>query len=143
MPKDPLRTKLCDMLGIEFPIVAFTHCKDVVDAVVNAGGFAVRGVTGAGAGTARRGRAQGTWTSSPLSVSRQRTITDILASEKVTAPREVVAALADVLPPDRLAMRSELEKFALYVGKGNTATVPLQAFSVVLQSLLPLQEVTP
>ena len=43
MAKDPLRTKLCDMLGIEFPIIAFTHCKDVVVAVVNAGAFAVLG----------------------------------------------------------------------------------------------------
>ncbi len=43
MAKNPLHTKLCDMLGIEFPIIAFTHCKDVVDAVVNAGGFAVLG----------------------------------------------------------------------------------------------------
>ena len=43
MAKDPLRTKLCDLLGIEFPIIAFTHCKDVVAAVVNGGGFAVLG----------------------------------------------------------------------------------------------------
>jgi len=43
MPKDPLRTRLCDMLGIEFPIIAFTHCKDVAVAVINAGGFAVLG----------------------------------------------------------------------------------------------------
>jgi len=43
MPKNPLHTKLCDMLGIEFPVIAFTHCKDVVVAVVNAGGFAVLG----------------------------------------------------------------------------------------------------
>jgi NAD(P)H-dependent flavin oxidoreductase YrpB (nitropropane dioxygenase family) len=43
MARDPLRTKLCDMLGIEFPIVAFTHCKDVAVAVINAGGFAVLG----------------------------------------------------------------------------------------------------
>src|SRR6185295_14604511 len=33
----------CDMLVIDFPIIAFTHCKDVVAAVVNAGGFAVLG----------------------------------------------------------------------------------------------------
>jgi NAD(P)H-dependent flavin oxidoreductase YrpB (nitropropane dioxygenase family) len=43
MAKDPLRTKFCDLMGIEFPIIAFTHCKDVVAAVVNAGGFAVLG----------------------------------------------------------------------------------------------------
>jgi len=43
--KDPLHTKLCDQLGIEYPIVAFTHCKDVAAAVINAGGFAVLGQT--------------------------------------------------------------------------------------------------
>jgi NAD(P)H-dependent flavin oxidoreductase YrpB (nitropropane dioxygenase family) len=43
MAKNPLRTKFTDMMGIEFPILAFTHCKDVVAAVVNAGGFAVLG----------------------------------------------------------------------------------------------------
>ncbi len=45
MAKNPLQTKLCDSLGIEYPIVAFTHCKDVVAAVTNAGGFAVMGET--------------------------------------------------------------------------------------------------
>lgn len=45
MSKDPLHTKLCDSLGIEYPIVAFTHCKDVVAAVINAGAFAVMGET--------------------------------------------------------------------------------------------------
>ena len=43
MAKNPLHTKLCDMLEIEFPVMAFTHCKDVVVAVVNAGGFACLG----------------------------------------------------------------------------------------------------
>ena len=39
----PLHNQLCDKLGIEYPIVAFTHCKDVAVAVINAGGFAVLG----------------------------------------------------------------------------------------------------
>ena len=39
----PLHTQLCDKLGIEYPVVAFTHCKDVAVAVINAGGFAVLG----------------------------------------------------------------------------------------------------
>ncbi len=43
--KNPLRTKLCDLLGVEYPIVAFTHCKDVAAAVINAGAFAVLGQT--------------------------------------------------------------------------------------------------
>ena len=45
MAKNPLHTKLCDSLGIEYPIIAFTHCKDVVAAVTNAGAFAVMGQT--------------------------------------------------------------------------------------------------
>jgi NAD(P)H-dependent flavin oxidoreductase YrpB (nitropropane dioxygenase family) len=40
-----LHTKLCASLSIEYPIVAFTHCKDVVAAVTNAGAFAVMGET--------------------------------------------------------------------------------------------------
>ena len=43
--KNPLHTQLCDQLGIEYPIVAFTHCKDVAAAVTNAGAFAVLGQT--------------------------------------------------------------------------------------------------
>lgn len=46
MPRDPLHTKLCDMFGVEFPIVAFTHCKDVAAAVINAGALAVLGAGG-------------------------------------------------------------------------------------------------
>lgn len=48
--------------------------------------------------------------------ARQRTIAEILISENIRAARDVIAALADILPPDRLALRSELEKFAIYVG---------------------------
>jgi NAD(P)H-dependent flavin oxidoreductase YrpB (nitropropane dioxygenase family) len=43
MTKDPLHTKLCDMLEIEYPIIAFTHCKDVAVSVINSGAFAVLG----------------------------------------------------------------------------------------------------
>jgi NAD(P)H-dependent flavin oxidoreductase YrpB (nitropropane dioxygenase family) len=38
-----MRTKLCDQFGIEFPIFAFSHCRDVVAAVSRAGGFGVLG----------------------------------------------------------------------------------------------------
>ena len=40
-----MQTPLRDMLEIEFPIVAFSHCRDVVAAVSKAGGFGVLGVT--------------------------------------------------------------------------------------------------
>jgi NAD(P)H-dependent flavin oxidoreductase YrpB (nitropropane dioxygenase family) len=39
-------TKLCRMLGIEFPLVAFSHCRDVVAAVSQSGGFGVLGAAG-------------------------------------------------------------------------------------------------
>jgi NAD(P)H-dependent flavin oxidoreductase YrpB (nitropropane dioxygenase family) len=44
---DPLRTRLCEEFGLEFPVIAFSHCKDVVVAVTKAGGL---GILGAGAG---------------------------------------------------------------------------------------------
>ncbi len=41
-----MRTPLCKTLGIEFPIFAFSHCRDVVVAVSKAGGFGVLGAVG-------------------------------------------------------------------------------------------------
>ena len=41
-----MHTDLCDRLGIEFPIFAFSHCRDVVAAVSQAGGFGVLGAVG-------------------------------------------------------------------------------------------------
>ena len=41
-----MHTPICDELGIEFPIFAFTHCRDVVVAVSKAGGFGVLGAVG-------------------------------------------------------------------------------------------------
>jgi len=38
-----VRTAVCDKFGIEFPIFAFSHCRDVVAAVSRAGGFGVLG----------------------------------------------------------------------------------------------------
>jgi NAD(P)H-dependent flavin oxidoreductase YrpB (nitropropane dioxygenase family) len=39
------RSRICEMLGIDFPLVAFSHCRDVVAAVSRAGGFGVLGAT--------------------------------------------------------------------------------------------------
>lgn len=41
-----MRTQVCEMFGIEFPILAFTHCRDVVAAVTKAGGLGVLGAAG-------------------------------------------------------------------------------------------------
>jgi NAD(P)H-dependent flavin oxidoreductase YrpB (nitropropane dioxygenase family) len=41
-----MQTELTKKLGIEYPIYAFTHCRDVVVAVSKAGGLGVLGAVG-------------------------------------------------------------------------------------------------
>ena len=38
-----MQTPITEMFGVEFPIFAFTHCRDVVVAVSKAGGLGVLG----------------------------------------------------------------------------------------------------
>ncbi|MBT3768113.1 MAG: nitronate monooxygenase, partial [Rhodospirillales bacterium] len=38
-----MKSPICDLLGIEFPLIAFTHCRDVVVEVSKAGGMGVLG----------------------------------------------------------------------------------------------------
>ena len=38
-----MRTRVTELFGVDFPIFAFTHCRDVVAAVTNAGGMGVLG----------------------------------------------------------------------------------------------------
>lgn len=41
-----MKSKICEMMGCEFPLVAFSHCRDVIAEVSKAGGFGVLGVVG-------------------------------------------------------------------------------------------------
>ena len=41
-----MKSELCRQLGIEFPLFAFSHCRDVVAAVSRAGGLGVLGAVG-------------------------------------------------------------------------------------------------
>jgi NAD(P)H-dependent flavin oxidoreductase YrpB (nitropropane dioxygenase family) len=41
-----MKSSICEMLGVEFPLVAFSHCRNVVAEVSKAGGFGVLGATG-------------------------------------------------------------------------------------------------
>src|SRR5690606_5354387 len=41
-----MKTKVCEMFGIELPIFAFSHCRDVVAEVSKAGGMGVFGIGG-------------------------------------------------------------------------------------------------
>jgi NAD(P)H-dependent flavin oxidoreductase YrpB (nitropropane dioxygenase family) len=45
-----MRSPICDLLGIDFPLVAFSHCRDVVAEVSKAGGMGVFGAAGTGPG---------------------------------------------------------------------------------------------
>src|SRR3981189_1256063 len=40
-----MKSPICDMLGIEFPLFAFSHCRDVVAAAGRTGGVGVLGAT--------------------------------------------------------------------------------------------------
>jgi NAD(P)H-dependent flavin oxidoreductase YrpB (nitropropane dioxygenase family) len=40
-----MKSAICARLGVEFPLFAFSHCRDVVAAVSRAGGFGVLGAT--------------------------------------------------------------------------------------------------
>ena len=51
--RPPMRTELCDRFGIDVPIFAFSHCRDVVAAVSKAGGMGVLGRAGVLARAAR------------------------------------------------------------------------------------------
>ena len=53
-----MRTRAAELLGVEFPICAFSHCRDVVAAVTNAGGF---GILGAVAHSPQRLQNELTW----------------------------------------------------------------------------------
>jgi NAD(P)H-dependent flavin oxidoreductase YrpB (nitropropane dioxygenase family) len=46
-----MKSPICDRLGIEFPLIAFTHCRDVVVEVSKAGGMGVLGAAGYDADT--------------------------------------------------------------------------------------------
>ena len=41
-----MKSPICEMFDIEFPMVAFSHCRDVVVAVSKAGGMGVLGAVG-------------------------------------------------------------------------------------------------
>lgn len=41
-----MKSKLCNLVGCEFPLFAFSHCRDVVAEVSKAGGFGVLGAVG-------------------------------------------------------------------------------------------------
>ena len=61
----------------------------------------------------------------------QRIVSDLLQAEKLKTTPEVLAYLCEVLPPDRLALRSEIDKLALYAqGKG---AISIEDITTIIQ----------
>ncbi|MBB5077271.1 NAD(P)H-dependent flavin oxidoreductase [Nonomuraea endophytica] len=87
-----MRTELADRLGVEFPLFAFSHCRDVVAAVTNAGGF---GVLGAIAYSPAELDAELSWIDER--VGGRPYGVDVLVPGKIEGPRVDVAAFI----PDR------------------------------------------
>jgi DNA polymerase-3 subunit delta len=54
----------------------------------------------------------------------ERTIADLLGADGITLTTDARHYLADRAPADRLALRGDLERLALYVGKGATINLP-------------------
>ncbi|MCL2473376.1 MAG: DNA polymerase III subunit delta [Alphaproteobacteria bacterium] len=55
--------------------------------------------------------------------SKSRFIRDFLSQNSISADSSVINAVAEVMPPNRLAMRSELDKFVTYIGNSKTASM--------------------
>jgi DNA polymerase-3 subunit delta len=67
------------------------------------------------------------------SASRQRIINEYMKGEALSITRDALALLVDAMPPDRLAMRSELEKLALYVGANKAKPITIEDIHAVVQ----------
>ncbi|MGI5270904.1 nitronate monooxygenase [Nonomuraea sp. CA-218870] len=88
-----MRTAISERLGIEFPLFAFSHCRDVVAAVTNAGGF---GVLGAIAYTPEQLDVELTWIDEQ--VGGRPYGVDVLVPGKVDAAALGGVRAADLIP---------------------------------------------
>ncbi len=102
-----MQTRVCDMLGIEFPILAFSHCRDVVAAVSKAGGLGVLGVT---AHTPKQLEIDCAWIEDEIGPNRGYGI-DVLIPAKYTGSDEgglTRERLEPMIPPEHRQFMNEL-----------------------------------
>lgn len=88
-----MRTAICDLLGIEYPVVAFSHCRDVVAAVTRAGGL---GVLGAAAHSPERLEVELAWIDE--AVGRKPYGVDVLVPESLAGDPSPEHATSGVSP---------------------------------------------
>ena len=108
-----MRTSICDQLGMEYPVLAFSHCRDVVAAVTRAGGF---GVLGATILTPEQLEIELRWIDE--AVGGRPYGVDVLVPEKLTGMEKGAhfdgAALADLIPEEhRRFLDSLLEEYGI------------------------------
>lgn len=114
-----MRTAICERLGIEFPLFAFSHCRDVVAAVTNAGGF---GVLGAIAYSPEQLDTELTWIDER--VGGRPYGVDVLVPGKIDASaQDANVRLADAVPERHRDFVAHL--FAKYGLTGSSPGAPL------------------
>src|SRR2546423_2266549 len=117
-----MRTRVCDQLGSEYPVLAFSHCRDVVAAVSRAGGF---GVLGATTLTPEQLEIELRWIDE--AVGGRPYGVDVLVPEKLAGmekgSRFDGAALADLIPEEhRRFLDSLLEQYGIDPSEPGTDT---------------------
>ena len=109
-----MKSRLCEMFGIEAPIFAFSHCRDVVVEVSKAGGMGVLGM-------ARMSRAGGHVRSLPVvrealaDIARE--LKDFASTRRVRNPGDLVEAFIDRdILITQFAFLSAIEAYLLHGG---------------------------
>jgi NAD(P)H-dependent flavin oxidoreductase YrpB (nitropropane dioxygenase family) len=90
-----MRTPFCDLVGVDFPVAAFSHCRDVVAAVTNAGGL---GVLGASSHTPEQLEHELAWIDAQVG-SRPYGV-DLVVPDHLAAPVPGVEDLLAGVPPE-------------------------------------------
>jgi NAD(P)H-dependent flavin oxidoreductase YrpB (nitropropane dioxygenase family) len=116
-----MRTSICDQLGMEYPVLAFSHCRDVVAAVSRAGGF---GVLGATILTPDQLEIELRWIDE--AVGGRPYGVDVLVPEKLTGMEKGArfdgAALAEMIPEEhRRFLDSLLQEYGIEPSDGSDA----------------------
>lgn len=128
------------MLGVEFPICAFSHCRDVVAAVTNAGGF---GILGAVAHSPQRLDAELTWIEQQTG-GRPYGVDLLLPPKYVGAESGGIdaAQVAALLPPEHRVFLDELlQRYGIGEPADAAENRPPRALNVSPKGYQPLLDV--
>ena len=99
-----MRTKICERLGCEVPIFAFSHCRDVVVEVTKAGGF---GVLGAATVSPEQLEAELRWIDSHVN-GRPYGVDVIIPTTYEAAAEGVDADLQSLIPAEHRAFMDKI-----------------------------------